>query len=197
MSLEVYESCPELLKNVSALSLRVGFAEWISTPCSHLKQPQKKDAWQVHFVSSESVVSVLLPELVRIPGGNWCTEQLQAPWWWVYCGASTWFCRLVTFFYHRLSQAPLCWVSTLKYPPNFLSIARFVNFMYQRSWLLLLSFSSIVAQRSLWDTFWFEFLWTSSEDKCTYDVTLQNVHESIYHLGIGLVWYYEVHSPFL
>jgi hypothetical protein len=101
------------------------------------------------------------------------------------------------FFYHRLSQAPLCWVSTLKYPPNFLSIARFVNFMYQRSWLLLLSFGSIVAQWSLWDTFCFEFLWTSSEDKCTHDVTLQNVHESIYHLGIGLVWYYEVHSPFL
>lgn len=158
---------------------------------------KKQDAWQVHFISSESVVSVLLPELVRIPGGKLM--------YWAIAGSLVvgllWCLNLILqvgdFFYHRLSQAPLCWVSTLKYPPNFLSIARFVNFMYQRSWLLLLSFGSIVAQWSLWDTFCFEFLWTSSEDKCTHDVTLQNVHESIYHLGIGLVWYYEVHSPFL
>ncbi len=99
MSLEVYESCPELLKNVSALSLRVGFAEWISTPFSHLKQPQKTRCMAGSFylfrICSFSAVARTSEDTrweidvlsnCRLLGGGF------------FCGASTWFCRLVTFF---------------------------------------------------------------------------------------------------
>ncbi len=96
--LAVYESCPELLKNVSALSLRVGFAEWISTPCSNLKQPQKTSCMAGSFclfrICSFSAVARtsedtgweidVLSNCRLLGGGFTVVPQLDFAGWWLF-----------------------------------------------------------------------------------------------------------------